>query len=105
MAEFWRALRTLKALQAEQAARPEHAAAAEPALAEPAIRPAARLPRAQVGATGRTQGRRASPTLCSVQPTALGPTLHEPAAPWRPNEPETGSSGPAASDRPGPVVR
>jgi hypothetical protein len=42
MAEFWRALRTLKALQAEQAKPVERAAGAALALAAPDSRPAAR---------------------------------------------------------------
>jgi hypothetical protein len=39
MAEFWRALRTLKALQAEQAKPVEHAAGAARVLAAPPKRP------------------------------------------------------------------
>ena len=90
MAEFWRALRTLKALQAEQAAaelpvpvpvraqssrsaaRPAYAATLEPNEPE-------RLPEP-----------RAERRLEYVLPDspAPGPVLHETAAPWTPNEPE-----------------
>ena len=90
MAEFWRALRTLKALQAEQAAaelpvpvraqssrsaaRPAYAATLEPNEPE-------RLPEP-----------RAERRLEYVLPDspAPGPVLHEPAAYWTPNQPEAG---------------
>jgi hypothetical protein len=86
MAEFWRALRTLKALQAEQAAG---ARALEMPQSQPrgparlASRPAPNEPE-----------RRPEPAperpLEYVLPATLAPgqTLHEPAAPWMPNEPE-----------------
>ena len=88
MAEFWRALRTLKALQAEQAAaelpvpvraqssrsaaRPAYAATLEPNEPEHLPEP------------------RAERRLEYVLPDspAPGPVLHETAAPWTPNEPE-----------------
>jgi hypothetical protein len=44
MAEFWRALRTLKALQAELALRAEQALEDGPTLAVPPLRPPARPP-------------------------------------------------------------
>jgi hypothetical protein len=122
MAEFWRALRTLKALQAERAAQLEHAAATNPALEEAAIhleappplghRPQpnepkhgarrrpdarqARLPRraARDPLAQRPQPdepeRAAAPRLAYLAPEsgATGRALHEPAAPWLPNEPE-----------------
>jgi hypothetical protein len=71
MAEFWRALKTLKALQAEQAAN---------AIERPASKPAARI-------SGRVQPdepkRGAAPRLDYVlpDPPVTGPTLHEPAVP------------------------
>ncbi len=49
MAEFWRALRTLKALQAEQALE------TDAALAAPALRPAAQPPLASRSAAERTR--------------------------------------------------
>jgi hypothetical protein len=115
MAELWRALKTLKALQAEQAARLEHAAAFEPALAESAIGRAARPPRVQrarpdepeCGARRRPDAlrRRAArdPLADRPQPDepdraaarrlaylvpAPGARLPEPAAKWLPNEPK-----------------
>jgi hypothetical protein len=80
MAEFWRALKTLKALQAEQAAN---------AIERPASKPAARI-------SGRVQPdepkRGAAPRLDYVMPDppVTGPTLHEPAALWLPNQRATG---------------
>jgi hypothetical protein len=88
MAEFMRALRTLKELQAEQAA-----AGAE--LAE--------MPPRQSSAPVRRASRPAPPNepehlpepaperrLEYVPPATLAPgqTLHEPPAPWAPNEPD-----------------
>jgi hypothetical protein len=79
MAEFMRALRTLKALQAEQAAG---------AIERPASRPATRVSRR---AEPNEPKRDAAPRLAYVLPDlpGSGPTLHEPAAPWLPNEPES----------------
>ena len=82
MAEFWRAPRTLKALQAEQA----HATSV--ALATPA--------RADLPQPNEPE-RRAMPRLDYAQspPSAPGGTLHEPAAPWLPNQPESPARRPA----------
>jgi hypothetical protein len=88
MAEFWRALKTLKALQAEQAATELDVAAPAPVRAQPTRR-AAQAPLVHApqpdeperGATRRLQ--------CAMpnQPVH-GHALHEPAAPWQPKEPE-----------------
>jgi hypothetical protein len=80
MAEFWRALKTLKALQAEQAAN---------AIERPASKPAARIGgRVEPDEPKRGAARR----LDYVMPASpvTGPTLHEPAAPWLPNQRATG---------------
>jgi hypothetical protein len=93
MAEFMRALRTLKALQAEQAAATElHVAAPAPVPAQPP-RPAARAQMARRPEPNEPERRpeaRPEPRLEYVLPDrpAPGRTLHEPAAPWTPNEPE-----------------
>jgi hypothetical protein len=94
MAEFWRALKTLKALQAEQAAANEPALAAQslethPLAGQP-IRPAARAPLADRPRPSEPE-RSPRPRLDYVMPDPPTPscTLHEPAAPWLPNEPET----------------
>ena len=81
MAEFWRALKTLKALQAEQA---QLAGAVDVVTAQPA-RP--RAPVAQPNEPERAPARRLDYALPAAP--APGRTLHEPAAPWTPNEPET----------------
>jgi hypothetical protein len=84
MAEFMRALRTLKALQAGQAE--EHAAGAQALEMPPRqTRPPARL--ASRPAPNEPERR---PLHEYVMPEQPGPgrTLHEPAACWRPNEPE-----------------
>jgi hypothetical protein len=94
MAEFWRALRTLKALQAEQAAETgpaleAHALDAHP-KAQPTV-PAAPPPlarRPQPDEPERGAVRRLAYVL--ADPPVPGRTLHEPAAPWLPKEPETG---------------
>jgi hypothetical protein len=86
MAEFMRALKTLKALQAEQADVLDRAAGAQ--LLE--------LPPRQPRAPARVASRPAPneperrPLHDYVIPDRAGPgrTLHEPAAPWLPNEPE-----------------
>jgi hypothetical protein len=93
MAEFWRALRTLKALQAEQGE--EHAAGAE-------VR---ELPPRQPGVPARLAPRPAPdeperrPLHEYVIPDRAGPgrTLHEPAACWLPNEPEPAPHSHAAA--------
>jgi hypothetical protein len=102
MAEFMRALRTLKALQAEQAAAEVPAAALAPAR-EKHSRPAPRPQAAQilgpneperrpVARAERRPGSPPEPALKYDLPSSLAPgrTLHEPAAPWLPNEPEAG---------------
>jgi hypothetical protein len=94
MAEFWRALRTLKALQAEQAAEP--AIETAPALAErlPAMNP--KIPAARPPLVRRPRpngpGLAAEPRMAYVVPElpVAACALHEPAAPWRPSEPEPG---------------
>jgi hypothetical protein len=85
MAEFMRALRTLKALQAEQALD------AAPALEARPERPAARPPLVHRPQPDEPK-RAAEPRLDYVHSEPLAParTLHEPAAPWMPNEPEPG---------------
>jgi hypothetical protein len=90
MAEFWRALRTLKALQAGQAVSPvEHAPHAALALEAPASRPAARTTLSHRPQPNQPE-RRATLRLDHVMPdpAAPGHTLHEPAAPWTPRRPD-----------------
>jgi hypothetical protein len=91
MAEFMHALRTLKALQAGQAAvlPPDARAPAR----EKASRPAARPDSAAVLAPNEPErrpetrpGRRVD--YVRPDPAIPGRTLHEPATPWMPNEPE-----------------
>jgi hypothetical protein len=103
MAEFSRALRTLKALQAEQAAGQ---AAGAHVLEAPPQRPGAPAPVAPCAAPDEPE-RGAGPRLQYVMPgQALpGRTLHEPAAPWLPNEPETGRARHAPSDGRGALRR
>jgi hypothetical protein len=86
LAEFWRALRTLKALQAEQAVAPGAALAARPTRSAP------RAPLAQAPPPSEPE-----PPACRLQyvmpePPPPGRALHEPAAPWLPDEPETGGA-------------
>jgi hypothetical protein len=107
MAEFWRALRTLKALQAEQAPALEMPAGenstaeriAPTASARSAPRPmrdhsASRRnpnepgPQAQPDEPERAAARRLA--YLTSEPGAPGRTLHEPTATWLTNEPETG---------------
>ncbi len=89
MAEFWRALRTLKALQAEQAALAGQTAETAPALAAPPLRPAPRPPLADRAPPNEPEhGALPRPQYLTSAPLTPG-ALHEPAAPWRPNEPET----------------
>ena len=84
MAEFWRALKTLNALQAEQAA--EQAAGAQ------ALEMAPKQPRAPARLASRPAPNEPErrPGNEYVIPDQAGPgrTLHEPAARWMPNEPE-----------------
>ena len=89
MAEFWRALKTLKALQAEQATGTGPALEARPPTAHPewpAARPAL-APRPQPSEPERAAGPRLEHVV--PDPPGRGRTLHESAAPWLPNEPET----------------
>jgi hypothetical protein len=97
MAEFWRALRTLKALQAEQAAGTGPALAAHPLETRP-MTPAARPPlvhRPQPDEPERAAGPRLECVL--AEPGTPARTLNEPAAPWLPNEPEAGPARHAPS--------
>jgi hypothetical protein len=96
MAEFWRALRTLKALQAEQAAMELQEAVPAPV---PPLRPAARPPLADRTQPNEPERAPARPEYLPNKPPTPG-TLHEPAAPWRPNEPE--SVRPASRSNPKP---
>jgi hypothetical protein len=92
MAEFMRALRTLKALQAEQAAADLHDAAPAPA---PPLRLAKRP---DLAARARPNEPKRHPELLAehrleyllADHPAPG-ALHEPAAPCRPNEPKSGA--------------
>ena len=85
MAEFWRALKTLKALQAEHATTQPHVAAhATPLAPRP---PAANRPQPN-------EPERLMAYLLPEPPIA-GPALREPAAPAVPNEPEPHPARPA----------
>jgi hypothetical protein len=94
MAEFWRALRTLKALQAEQAVAAEpaltgHSLEVHPPEAHP-MTPAPRPPlvrRPQPNEHQRSAGR--SPQYVLPDQPVPGRTLHGARRPWLPNEPET----------------
>jgi hypothetical protein len=100
MAEFWRALRTLKALQAEQQATtleapppaPVRAAglalAAGPSAAQ--RKAPATPPPLAAGPRPNKPERGAAPRPEYVLTELPSParTLHEPASPWTPNEPE-----------------
>jgi hypothetical protein len=104
LAEFWRALRTLKALQAEQALDAAPARAAHPLAAHP-IRPAAR-PTVVHRRPPDEPERGAARSLddVSTEPRAHGRALHEPAAPWMPNGPDgrtSAESSEAARATPG----
>jgi hypothetical protein len=92
MAEFWRALRTLKALQAEQALDTAAAPAARPLAAHPReIHPMRRAPRPPLvhRPPPDEPKRGAAPQLQYglTEPPAPARALHEPAAPWLPIEP------------------
>jgi hypothetical protein len=108
MAEFMRALRTLKALHAEQAVR--RAAGAAFALAAPASRRVARAtvaPRTKPDEPERGARRRAGITSRRAAPARPCPA--EAAAPWLPDRPETGAAPAAAparrtNPRPQPLV-
>ena len=88
MAEFWRALRTLKALQAEQAFQAEQTLGDGPALVAQTLRPAVRSQAARHAEPNEPErGTLPRPQYILSEPPASG-ALHEPAVPWRPNEPE-----------------
>ncbi len=110
MAEFWRALKTLKALQAEQPALRDMSAEGYPAAERTAPpppaqmahrpipdRPAARQntneprPPAQPDEPERAAPRRLEYVV--AEPSISDRMLHEPAALWLPNEPESGRAG------------
>jgi endonuclease YncB( thermonuclease family) len=99
MAEFWRALRTLKALQAEQAASAE--------LDMPRRPPARLASRPLPNEPERPSEPAPERPLEYVMPAvpAPGHALHEPAAPWTPNEPDAApqsdADGAIASTRSG----
>ena len=83
MAEFWRAWRTLKALQAEPAL------GTDPALAASPLRPTAQPPRARRPPPNEPERPAARlPEYLPSAPPAPG-MLHETAAGWLPNEPES----------------
>jgi hypothetical protein len=91
LAEFWRVLKTLKALQAEQALKAEEALPVEQALGADAALPVSPIrpaPRPRLAGRARpNEPERALPRpeyALSAPPTSGA--LHEPAAPWRPNE-------------------
>jgi hypothetical protein len=100
MAEFWRALRTLKALQAEQQATtleaPPPAPVRATGLALAAGPPAAQRkapatpPPLAAGPRPNKPERGAAlrPEYVLTELPSPARTLHEPAAPWTPNEPE-----------------
>jgi hypothetical protein len=87
MAEFWRALKTLKALQAEQALE------TDAALTAPPLRPAPRPRLADRARPNEPNRGLARPQYLLTEPPAPG-ALHESAAPWRPNEPERAPARP-----------
>ena len=89
MAEFWRALKTLKALQAEQAAR--QPAEAARAMAAPASRPGARVAhRPGPDEPERSAALRLDHAMPA--PPLPGRALHVSAAPWLRNEPDSRSN-------------
>jgi hypothetical protein len=107
MAEFWRALKTLKALQAEQAAANEPALAARPVDVRPKAQPTRPAPRPPLAHARQPSEPERSPRprldYVMPDPAAPGRTLHEPAAPWLPNEPETGPAPRGARPNQPPV--
>jgi hypothetical protein len=103
MAEFWRALKTLNALQAEQAVETSPALAAHPQKAQPKA-PAAPPPLVQCPQPNEPEGGAGRPRHYIIPDQPLpGRTLHEPAAAWLPNEPETDRLAAAAPAPPGLV--
>jgi hypothetical protein len=101
MAEFWRALKTLKALQAEQAAEAAPALQAHPVDVHPNAQPTRRAARPALVHRARPDEPEPNPErrleYVSSEPPARGRSLHEPVAPWLPDEPETGPGPHAAS--------
>ena len=101
MAEFWRALKTLKALQAEEAFQAEQTLGDGPALVARTLRPAARSPLVHAPSPNEPERAPGRDYLTSAPPVTGA--LHEPAAPWLPNEPESvrhAASLPASSTNP-----
>jgi hypothetical protein len=99
MAEFWRALRTLKALQAEAGASLEQPAGTALGLK---ARPSGAITRRR---RPNEPGRRDTPCETTGWRTTepeLPRTLHEPSIPWTPNEPEPRCAlrDPAAAGQP-----
>ena len=95
MAAFWRALRTLKALQAEQAAGQASATAPARAARPPQANPKAPAPRPPLAQRPRPNEPERGPRspggeYVFIEPSGRGRTLHEPGAGWQPNEPEPG---------------
>jgi hypothetical protein len=118
MAEFWRALKTLKALQAEPARdagqaladapalQAEQALGTRPAVATPPLQKHAKAPAARPALADRARPNEPEhrfvsapePRLQFPLPARAAPgALHEPAAAWAPNEPESGAGRHAAS--------
>jgi hypothetical protein len=100
LAEFWRALRTLKALQAEQAIETGPVLRAQPSKARPEA-PVARptlVQRRPPDEPGRGAARPLDDVL--TEPRAQARALHEAAAPWMPNQPEPRKSWVPAPARP-----
>ncbi|MGH6902782.1 MAG: hypothetical protein ACREIR_08580 [Geminicoccaceae bacterium] len=89
LAELMRSLRTLKALQAEQAAPPVEDSSAALALAAAGGRPATRATLSQRPEPNEPE-RRGALRLDHVMPDppAAAHTLHEAAAPWSPRRPD-----------------
>ncbi len=87
LAELWRALRLLKALQAEHSAGQAVGGHVMEALPNPLRPRAPGAPRPEPSEPERDAARRLQ-SVISGQPVP-GRTLHEPAAPWLPNQPET----------------
>jgi hypothetical protein len=90
MAEFWRALRTLKALQAEARASLEQPAGT--AVALQARRSGAVTRRRRPNEPGPREISRDMTGWRAASEPELPRTLHEPSAPWTPNEPEPRST-------------
>ena len=112
IAEFMRALKTLKALQAEQADVLEQAAGADlvpelPAsqLAAPApVRARPPRPAARRAHADRCGPNEPEPLMAYLlpEPRIAGPALHEPAACWTPNEPDRHPARPAPAEAAAP---